>query len=394
MKIRPFYNNGLHYFVIGILLFTLTMQNPDNKFIDTPHFVFDHITPTTIIFVIGVVLILLRSILEGINIDYITILLIIRIILALIPMFYINDAPDFFGNLETTILCFISYYIAKNFVDDPNKIKFSMSFLFLLIVVQVVFESYMGPISFFDDAYVYKNNLILPIGGSNAIAAIIIPCFSFLLCIIQGKVGKGVIFILAFLSVILTKSRSGIIALFIMFFLTLIFTNKINLKRTIKFITIIALLSILYVLFFEKGDLLMDAFSKTNNTIIERFQRWSMSLDLFIKHPIFGVSYLIQDAKINPHNWILNILASGGIFGVLLSFLLIFNIISTLKGKKDDRIIIGSICFVLAILLQGLGEITLFTSRTDFFFWFVIGVAMKEAKLYKEKKRYRKFDYE
>lgn len=394
MKIRPFYNNGLHYFVIGILLFTLTMQNPDNKFIDTPHFVFDHITPTTIIFVIGVVLILLRSILEGINIDYITILLIIRIILALIPMFYINDAPDFFSNLETTILCFISYYIAKNFVDDPNKIKFSMLFLFLLIVVQVVFESYMGPISFFDDAYVYKNNLILPIGGSNAIAAIIIPCFSFLLCIIQGKVGKGVIFILAFLSVILTKSRSGIIALFIMFFLILIFTNKINLKRTIKFITIIALLSILYVLFFEKGDLLMDAFSKTNNTIIERFQRWSMSLDLFIKHPIFGVSYLIQDAKINPHNWILNILASGGIFGVLLSFLLIFNIISTLKGKKDDRIIIGSICFVLAILLQGLGEITLFTSRTDFFFWFVIGVAMKEAKLYKEKKRYRKFDYE
>lgn len=394
MKIRPLYNNGLHYFVIGVLLFTLTIANPDNKLIDTPHFVFDHITPTTIICVIGVALILLKSISEGINIDYITILLIVRIILALIPMFYINDVPDFLGNLETTILCFISYYIAKNFVDDPNKIKFSMLFLFLLIVVQVVFESYMGPISFFDDTYVYKNNLILPIGGSNAIAAIIIPCFSFLLCIIQGKVGKGVIFILAFLSVILTKSRSGIIALLIMFFLILIFTNKINLKRTIKFITIIALLSILYVLFFEKGDLLMDAFSKTNNTIIERFQRWSMSLDLFIKHPIFGVSYLIQDAKINPHNWILNILASGGIFGVLLSFLLIFNIISTLKGKKDDRIIIGSICFVLAILLQGLGEITLFTSRTDFFFWFVIGVAMKEAKLYKEKKRYRKFDYE
>ena len=394
MKIRPLYNNGLHYFVIGVLLFTLTIENPDNKLIDTPHFVFDHITPTTIICVIGVALILLKSISEGINIDYITILLIIRIILALIPMFYINDVPDFLGNLETKILCFISYYIAKNFVDDPNKIKFSMLFLFLLIVVQVVFESYMGPISFFDDTYVYKNNLILPIGGSNAIAAIIIPCFSFLLCIIQGKVGKGVIFILAFLSVILTKSRSGIIALLIMFFLILIFTNKINLKRTIKFITIIALLSILYVLFFEKGDLLMDAFSKTNNTIIERFQRWSMSLDLFIKHPIFGVSYLIQDAKINPHNWILNILASGGIFGVLLSFLLVFNIISTLKGKKDDRIIIGSICFVLAILLQGLGEITLFTSRTDFFFWFVIGVAMKEAKLYKEKKRYRKFDYE
>ena len=90
MKIRPFYNNGLHYFVIGILLFTLTMQNPDNKFIDTPHFVFDHITPTTIIFVIGVVLILLRSILEGINIDYITILLIIRIILAILWMILIK----------------------------------------------------------------------------------------------------------------------------------------------------------------------------------------------------------------------------------------------------------------------------------------------------------------
>ena len=46
MKIRPLYNNGLHYFVIGVLLFTLTIENPDNKLIDTPHFVFDHITPT------------------------------------------------------------------------------------------------------------------------------------------------------------------------------------------------------------------------------------------------------------------------------------------------------------------------------------------------------------
>ena len=60
----------------------------------------------------------------------------------------------------------------------------------------------------------------------------------------------------------------------------------------------------------------------------------------------------------------------------------------------DDRIIIGSICFVLAILLQGLGEITLFTSRTDFSLVCYWSCYEMMANVIQREERYRKFDYE
>lgn len=391
MKIKPFYNNGCLYFIICFLMFTLTTMYPDNVLIDTPHLVLKYMSPTTIISLIGIGLIFIRAIFGVMYIDNVTIFLIMRIILSLVPIFYINDVPDFFGNIETTILCVISYYIAYNFVDDPKKIKIEMMSLFLIIVIQVILESYLGPISFFDDAYYYKNNLILPIGGSNAIAAIIIPCFSYLLCTLESKTNKVIVFILALFSVILTKSRSGIIALIIMFFMVEILKKNIDIKKIFKFLIIITLSSIIFILLFKNSDTLISVFSKTNNTVLERFERWSTSFELFIEHPIFGVSYLVQRADINPHNWIMNILASNGLMGIILAFLLFLSTYNKLKGNMDDNIIIGALCFVLAILLQGLGEITLFTSRTDFFFWFMVGIAMKEVSIQKNN---RNIDYE
>lgn len=42
------------------------------------------------------------------------------------------------------------------------------------------------------------------------------------------------------------------------------------------------------------------------------------------------------------------------------------------------------------MLIQGLAEIVLFTSTHDFFFWFILGIAMKEVKLCKYANNYRR----
>lgn len=111
MKIRLFRNNGVAYFFICILVFTMTIQGPDNQLIDIPHMVLSGVTPTTIVFFLGVALILLHIAIQDALVDMITLLLVARVALALIPSFYITKMPDFYGHLETTILCAMAYLI-------------------------------------------------------------------------------------------------------------------------------------------------------------------------------------------------------------------------------------------------------------------------------------------
>lgn len=111
MKIRPFYNNGLIYFVLCTLIFTMSILGPDNICIDVPHIVFYNITPTTIVCVIGIIFILVHMVRKDSSIDILTILLVLRVILSLVPAFYIDKMPDFYGNLETSILCVIAYFM-------------------------------------------------------------------------------------------------------------------------------------------------------------------------------------------------------------------------------------------------------------------------------------------
>ncbi len=89
---------------------------------------------------------------------YLTILLVLRVILFS-SGFYIDKMPDFYGNLETSILCVIAYFIAKNYVDDVNKMKLAVFLLFIIICLQVILEAYLSPVSYFDDTYYYKKTI-------------------------------------------------------------------------------------------------------------------------------------------------------------------------------------------------------------------------------------------
>lgn len=96
MKIRPFYNNGLIYFVLCTLIFTMSILGPDNICIDVPHIVFYNITPTTIVCVIGIIFILVHMVRKDSSIDILTILLDIKSDpFFKFPAFYIDKMPVF-----------------------------------------------------------------------------------------------------------------------------------------------------------------------------------------------------------------------------------------------------------------------------------------------------------
>lgn len=390
MKIRPFYNNGLIYFVLCTLIFTMSILGPDNICIDVPHIVFYNITPTTIVCVIGIIFILVHMVRKDSSIDILTILLVLRVILSLVPAFYIDKMPDFYGNLETSILCVIAYFIAKNYVDDVNKMKLAVFLLFIIICLQVILEAYLSPVSYFDDTYYYKNNLIIPIGGSNAIASRIIPCFAFLFCVNKEKYKRVFLTVMLFLSLGLTKSRSGIIAGIIVLAIVCVWKGNLSVKRIIQLFLLLMIFGAIFLLILDKTEIGQYAFYNNTSTILERLERWKISIDYFWKYPLFGAGYLIQNADYNPHNWIVAVISRGGIVGVILAIMIITVLINRFRGEYDNDIVRGSACFAISMLIQGLAEIVLFTSTHDFFFWFILGIAMKEVKLCKYANNYRR----
>ena len=242
-------------------------------------------------------------------------------------------------------------------------------------------ESYLSPVSYFEDTYLYKNDLIIPIGGSNAIATRIIPCFAFCFCCYKNKWYKFLMTVVLFITLGLTKSRSGILAAIVVLAILLVWKGNINFKKIWQLTCAIFLSGLLLLFLISRTQIGQYVFYNNGSTVFNRLNRWDQAIDLFFKYPLFGTGYLSQAAEINPHNWIVSILARGGIVGCIIAIAISFLILAKLKGKYKNDIIRGSICFAIAMLIQGLAEITLFTSTHDFFFWFFLGIAMRQSSV-------------
>nr|WP_317363431.1 O-antigen ligase family protein [uncultured Blautia sp.] len=381
MKTKKFYNIGVFYFIVTSIIFTTSIAGPDNEKINIMHLVLKNVTPTTIVSIIGLVIIVSSVIHKKFTLDLILMLLLARIPLVLITTLYIEEMPNFYGYLLTTLLCAISYYIARNCVDDPLKLKRIVLILYLWLCFQTMLESYLSPVSYFEDTYFYKNDLIIPIGGSNAIATRVIPCFAFCFCCYKNKWHKFLMTVVLFITLGLTKSRSGILAAIVVLAILLVWKGNINIKKICQMICVLFFSGLLLLFLISKTKVGQYVFYNNGSTIFNRLNRWDQAVDLFLKYPLFGTGYLSQAAEINPHNWIVSILARGGIIGCMLAIVILFLILSRLKGKYKNDIIRGSICFAVAMLIQGLAEITLFTSTHDFFFWFFIGLAMRQSRV-------------
>ena len=383
MKAKLFDNIGIGYFLVCSIIFTVSTYKPINDYIDIPHFVLNTVTPTSFVFFIGIILVLISVPFKKVYLDGITIALTMRFFLSLIPTIYIQEMPDFYGNLETTVLCVLSYFIARNYINSPEKIIRCISALFFWICFQLIAEAWMSPVSYFGDTYYYKNNLVIPIGGSNAIASKIIPCFAFSFCSSKRNGYKLILMLTLFFSLGLTKSRSGIIAGIIMLAFVYVWNGRINFKRLTKLLSIIAMFGVLLISLLIKSHIWNYAFYDNTSTILNRFGRWKTALHFFVDYPLFGAGFLAQAADYNPHNWLLSIMFRGGVVGCILAIIITILIMKKLHGCYDDTTIQGCVCFVVSMLTQGMAEIIMFTSTHDFFFWFIIGLAVNKASKYK-----------
>lgn len=372
------------FFLMSMLVFSTFVQSEKilNDNIDIPHFVIPF-TPLIIAVILGLITLVFLFFKKKIKIDVLVLLLTIRLLFPLFALLYEPISSEFMGNYATLVMGIIAYIIALNCPLEDKTLKKIVLLVFFIICFQTWGESILGATSFFDDTYRYKNDLIIPIGGSNSITTKLIPMFILLYSIENNKRKQFLYVFIIFFTTILTKSRSGIL---IAIFVTAIYeawNRKISIRSILSFISGVLLIGVIIIYFIIQTDWGNLAFSLSTNTVLGRLTLLEGAFDLFLLNPIFGSGFSDSLVFNNPHNYILYTLVAFGILGFFLFFIIFIKIFYSLYQFSHVPLVKGMACFLISILTQGLGEIVLYSYVIEFMLWFMVGNVMANINLIK-----------
>ena len=163
----------------------------------------------------------------------------------------------------------------------------------------------------------------------------------------KNKFLAYLVIVLSVITLLLTKKRSFLIANFLGIMI-LFWRNSISDKRKSSRILTFMFLGIVLYLVFRYSSATRGMFEKFSgleyggDVSNGRFDRWQDTLDIWIKHPIFGIggAALTSGYGVSTHNVYLQILAELGIVGILGFLLLI--IITLVKAFENYSLIINS----------------------------------------------------
>lgn len=366
---------GTFLYLICMLIYTFFVYVDSDRIsnINVFHFKIGILPIYIVLFISFVFIIFMFIFVPRIKVDSIIIILIFRILLNILSSFISGFGQHFYINIVTSILCAIFYIFGFNCTNDKKFVVLVSKIIFFVIFMQVLFEVIKSPISFFSNTYIYKNMLAIPIGSSNAIISKTLPNYALIYSTAKNKKTKYVYTLMMFFIAIVTKSRSGIIAVVIIFSVLLTWKDQLNLRKTIKLLLTMLLLLIVLLIFVKYSDIGEYAFELSNITVVERIYLWKKAFSIFNSSPIFGSGFSNEVTSFDPHNYIMSILMRSGLFGIGILCILILLILLRIKEKTNDAYVRGSVCLCICILMQGLAEVVLFSYIIDMMLWFNIG---------------------
>lgn len=373
---------AIYWFIICILIFSFVINSNYimRDKIDIPHISSD-IPPFYMVVTISVLfLFICITVKKNVSMDYVCLLLLFRLGLHMFSLVYETPGNEAITQFVISGMCFVTYYIGLNYMNDQVYCQRMFLATFFLICTQVVLEMLLSTNSFFGDTYFYKNDLVIPIGASNAIASKLVPIYAFLMCNSNNKKMKIVLSSLLFFTVGLTKSRGGIIISLIAFGIVTIWKGNHKLKDSIKIMFTLLIVGVTFYIFTENSIIGKYVFSESNSTIIGRKELWKNGIEIYHKHIFFGNGFTKEVLRDNPHNFIISILMRSGLIGMVLAIMMAIIIFVKLKNYTEDSFIRGCICFGVCMIGHGLVEIVLFSYICDFLLWLILGCAMNRAK--------------
>ncbi len=310
---------------------------------------------------------------------FIIILMVMGIILSYYSIFGIVSFPkSYVANLLLAIA--LMSFIPENLARVLDKVHLYCE----IVIIYAVF------ITFTKGNIQYDARLDIEGTNSNTLAmSIAAVCTLIFLKIIQSKerrVLRLAIVYTGYICLFLTGSRSALIGtLFTTIILFIILSSEDKGRLFLLFMVSIALLYVVFAVLRTSYPILMSRYSLEDVVAsggTHRQEAWKNYFkNYFPNYWLFGIgfdsanvsyaSYLAFGMRVGAHNIIVEIIASTGVFGLILFscfFIKYMNKIS--KSIEKNSYVAISIAWVLTALINGIGENTL-SSR---FLWFGIGL--------------------
>ncbi|WP_238652138.1 O-antigen ligase family protein [Paenibacillus piscarius] len=321
------------------------------------------------------------------------------------PLLYIENVENYWGNYLAVIASFVGYFIAT----QTHKIEISRiinkiaSLYFIVLCIQVVY-TYIQIITKYGklDVGILKYYLVVPVGSSNYIAAIILPFLVFFYMSNISTFHKYILIGLGLLTLVVIQSKNAIIIVIVLAAFSVIkkylgsIRNRSNINKHLKIISFLPIFIFLLIVsylgtefFLNKWYMGMDLNNSSIYEIINalssnRLEVYSNEFIRWNQHLFFGNGLSYSLGQMRSHNWIIDLLVQSGIFGFLIFILAIFIWLKSIVGYlSKDNFIKSIFSLVLVILIQGLGEVTLFTNTIDILFWFMLGTSVSQKNYLK-----------
>lgn len=364
-----------------------------------------YINISQVIIFIGVLFIILPVIFFNMKyyLDEITFLLLLRLIIYLIPLLYMDNLESYWGNYFSVILSFCVYFIAsQNHKRDVAKSINTITVIYTVLICIQVFYMFFYLHNRFDNLNInmLKYYMVIPIGGSNFIPCIVVPLMVLIFCSDMSSKIKFLVGLAGLASILVIQSKNAlfVVLLFVVvrfilkyFKSLLMIKDKSKIRTAIIAITSILILSVSITFFIVikyisdkwymgmviSGSSIYEFFNAITSN---RLYVYGKELNRWTEHLFFGngLSYIF--GYMRSHNWVIELLVQSGLAG-FLTFIgaLFFWYRKISKYLKVDLLIKSIFYFCIAVLVQGLAEVTLFTPIMDALFWFMIGLSVSQA---------------
>lgn len=388
MEIRKILSLKLNNIFITLNILVIFILNPFGNTTILSIFIDPHLKLLIqlILLIITFFIVLIR---KGILFDIVLALLILRVPLSLLPVFYINSYESYLSNFMVVLFAPVAYYLGKHFTcnDIDKYLSKVISFLSIIIFVQVLYVFIINYNSL--PFYMLKSSLTIPVGQSNYIAAfsLIFLIYTFL----NFKLGRlrFIIIFINIITILLTLSDGGLLLLilFIFAYVFLLMNKRYLLSYKSMFFLIFSIIGVsililnysyIFESYLKTFSLLLDgpnSFSEASNG---RFQIYLASIETFLEHPYIGrgLSKVAELDYNKPHNIFLELLIKGGIIGFLVYIFSLFIIGYKFYISKNIKIAKTLILIIIFSVINGMIENNYMTLSFEFLIWFIYGLGI------------------
>ena len=265
---------------------------------------------------------------------------------------YVNLLFEFISILSWIILFKTNIFDNKKFFTNLEN-----TFLFLLTINLITIVLFPG--GFYQNSSGYSSNYFL--GYDNNLITYIFPALALSFTNSYGETGKvGLksiyLLIISLLSIILTWSATGVVAISIIVVLFSIYTFKKKDFPINKYIIIVLSLFVCIVVLWLQNifSFIIEGWRKKELSFTGRTYIWDIFIkqikqSLFIGHGIVDYKYLIKSLNAgHAHDYFLQILYQGGIIALSMFLGFFFTAINKMKNCKQKKYV-GIIIFAYLI---------------------------------------------